>query len=216
MPRSPRQASAAMLALLVLATGCAAQSGDTVASESAPTPDVAPADGPLPPVDTAGLNAEPLLAALYAETGTLLTRGALIERILRDRSTSTGGYGPARTTVVQPHLALYLGLLDEDLADLDRYLDAIAPLTQVFATASFDRWPELESFDICLVPAADSDAAPLPAITLVDVTREGFAAWLEAGGDLTSLLELGAIAGSGVRVQLSDAARAALEARASA
>jgi hypothetical protein len=189
-------------------------------------------EAPLPPGDTDGL------AVAYEDelvrTGTVLTRGALIERRVRtlepgygyDAPSSDGTDGgstgsdgtawprptvPRLTVTTQPHLALYLAFIDEDLGDLDRYLDGLVTLTRVFADASFARWSDLESFDVCQVPASDSDASPEPAITLVDITREGHAAWVEAGGDLASLLALADVRGSGVRVQLSEAARAALE-----
>ena len=177
----------------------------------APAPQIviATTEGPLPPEDTAGLAVEPQLAALYAETGTLLTRGAVIERRVRLSLPATDAYGPhASAVTTQPHLALCLEFTDEDL---DRYVAAIAPLTLLFAGASFDRWPELESFDICLVPQTDSDADPQPAITLIDVTREGYERWLAEGADLDTLLTLADERGSGVRVELSEAVRAAFE-----
>lgn len=191
-------------------------------------------EAPLPPAHTDGLAVA--YEATLARTGTLLTRGALIERRVRTLEPgygydapspdgsgggSTGGDGTVRpgptvprlTVTTQPHLALYLAFVDEDLDDLDRYLDGLVTLTRVFADESFARWPDLESFDVCQVPASDSESAPEPAITLVDVTREGHAAWVAAGGDLASLLALADVRGSGVRVQLSDAARAVLDSR---
>ncbi len=169
-------------------------------------PTVPAPDGPLPPVDTDGLAVEPLLAALYAESGTILTRGALVDRRTLVTSRGPDGYGPRETiAITRPHLALYLAFVDEDLDDLDRYLDAIVPLTRTFAAAAFERWPDLESFDICLVPAGDSDASPEPAIALVDVTRDGYARWAAGSTDLAGLLELTQDRSSGVRVQLAEA-----------
>jgi len=172
---------------------------------------VAPPAGPLPPEDTEGLAVEPLLAAMYAETGTLLTRGALIERRVRVPRSGPTVYEPrdttrATTVVTRPHLALYLAFPDEDLDDLDRYLDAVVPLTFAFASAAFERWPDLESFDICLVPASDSDESPEPAIALVDMTIEGYERWVAdgpSGADLVRLQELAADRSSGVRLQFS-------------
>jgi hypothetical protein len=175
---------------------------------------VAPPDGPLPPEDTEGLTVEPLLAAMYAETGTLLTRGALIERRVRVTTPGSTVYGPRESTVVQrPHLALYLAFTDEDLEDLDRYMDAVVPLTRAFAGAAFERWPDLESFDICLVPASDSDASPEPAIALVDVTREGYERWIADGADLVGLRAFTKDRSSGVRLQFSEPMRELLAAR---
>ena len=219
---SLRSATAALVALLVV-TGCAGgepeaapepASVEPAPIESAPEVVITPPDGPLPPEDTAGLAVESQLVALYTETGTFLTRGAVIERRVRLSTPSSDPYGPGTTSVTtQPHLALYLALVDEDLDDVDRYVDAIGPLTQLFAGVSFDRWPDLESFDICLVPQIDSDADPQPAIVLIDVTREGFARWLADGGDLAALRDLAAVPRSGVRLQLSEAVEEALSAR---
>jgi hypothetical protein len=175
---------------------------------------VAPPDGPLPPEDTEGLMGEPLLAVMYAETGTLLTRGAVIERRMRVTTPSSSVYGPRESTVVErPHLALYLAFVDEDLDDLDRYMDAVVPLTRAFAGAAFERWPDLESFDICLVPASDSDAAPEPAIALVDVTRAGYERWIADGADLVGLRAFTNDRSSGVRLQFSEPMRELLAAR---
>jgi len=229
-----RALTAAVLAAVVLA-GCAADEPagsplEDVAGEpaagitseapaqapvEAPLEDlVAPPDGPLPPLDTEGLAIEPLLAAMYAETGTLLTRGAVIERRMRVTTPGSSVYGPRGTTVVQrPHLALYLAFTDEDLDDLDRYMDAVVPLTRAFAGAAFARWPDLESFDICLVPASDSDESPEPAVVLVDVTREGYERWIEDGADLVGLRAFTRDRSSGVRLQFSDPLQQLLAAR---
>jgi hypothetical protein len=219
----PFRGAAALLAAALVLAGCGGTDAAGPAPAPAPVPAapapepefvIAPPEGPLPPVDTAGLAVEPQLAALYAETGTVLTRGAVIERRVRLTLPSSDAYAPRESAItLQPHLALYLALVDEDLDDLDRYVDNIVTLTHAFAGASFDRWPDLESFDICQVPQRDSDADPQPAITLIDVTREGYARWLADGGDLEALLALAAERRSGVRLQLSDAAKEALAAR---
>jgi hypothetical protein len=216
--RSAATSVAALLAAAVIA-GCttdapAAPSPDAptvdhaadVTGPGPSTPTVPAPDGPLPPNDTDGLAVEPLLAALYAESGTLLTRGALIDRRTLVTSREADSYGPRETiAITRPHLALYLAFVDEDLDDLDRYLDAIVPLTHTFAAAAFERWPDLESFDICLVPASDSDASPEPAIALVDVTRDGYARWAAGSADLAGLLEFTQDHSSGVRVQFTAA-----------
>lgn len=69
------------------------------------------------------------------------------------------------------------------------------------------------SFEVCRVPASDSEGSPEPAITLVDVTREGHAARVEVRGDLASLLTLADVQGSDVRVQLSDTAQVVVDSR---
>jgi len=175
---------------------------------------VAPPTGLLPPEDTAGLATEPLLAAMYVETGTLLTRGAVIERRMRVTTPGSSAYGPRETTVVErPHLALYLAFTDEDLDDLDRYMDELVPLTRAFASAAFERWTDLESFDVCLVPASDSDESPEPAIALVDVTREGYERWVADGADLVGLRAFTKDRSSGVRLQFSEPMQQLLAAR---
>jgi len=185
---------------------------ETAAPEG-PVPRAAP-DASLPPGDTAGLAADPHLAALYAATGTLLTRGALIERRVRTRASDGSGYGSSGGTVVsEPHLALYLAFSDEDLDDVGRYLDAVVPLTLAFAGEAFARWSDLASFDICLVAASDSDAAPEPAIALVDVTRAGYARWVADGADLVGLRFFTKDPASGVRLELSEPLRALVAAR---
>ncbi len=216
--RLARLSTGALLAAAVIA-GCAADTpaappldaptadhaADVTGSDTA-TPALPAPDGPLPPSDTDGLAAEPLLATMYAETGTLLTRGALVDRRTLVTSRGPDGYGPRETTAItRPHLAIYLAFVDEDLDDLTRYLDAIVPLTHAFAAAAFERWPDLESFDICLVPASDSDASPEPAIALVDITRDGYARWTAGSADLVDLLELTKDRSSGVRLQLTEA-----------
>jgi len=216
--RLARIPAGAMLAAAVLA-GCTtstpaalppdAPTVDHVAEVTGPdatTPVIPAPVGPLPPSDTDGLAVEPLLATMYAESGTLLTRGALIDRRTLVTSRGPDGYGNRETTAItRPHLALYLAFLDEDLDDLARYLDAIVPLTHAFAAAAFERWPDLESFDICLVPASDSDASPEPAIALVDVTRDGYDRWAAGSADLAGLLELTEDRSSGVRLQFTAA-----------
>ena len=200
MRRSRTRMVSVGLALAVLA-GCTA---DTAAAPPPAPVDAPPPAGPLPPEDTAGLAVEPMLVVLYDRTGTVLTRGAVIERRVRASAGGATTYGPGGPTIVRrPHLALYIAFADEDLDDLDRYLDAIAPLTREFAGAAFERWPGIASFDICLVAASDSDVAPEPAIALVDVTREGYERWVADGADLAGLRASTLVRDSGVRLQLS-------------
>jgi hypothetical protein len=112
-----------------------------------------------PPVEAVAL--EPDYRDALAEIGLVLTpRGGLIDR-------SGGGY---RKSATGTHLALYL----EPLADrsVDQYVDGIAGASRVFLPSVFDRWPGLESFDVCQEPAASADEPKdPPPVTQIEVTR---------------------------------------------
>lgn len=116
-------------------------------------------DGPRPPVDA--IHVEPLFADEFAAAGVRLTnRGGLIDR--RD-----GGYVKS---VEGRHYALYV----EPVGDRtpEEYVYGLVDLTRVVAPELFERYPELESFDICQEPTADDDDRPEPpATTQVELTR---------------------------------------------
>ena len=200
-PSRPRLTAATSLLLVATAlAGCAGPGPDAaptdappvVTAEPGPAPEPAmPRDvgGAQPPAELAGLTEA--FAAELAGTGTRLTRASLIDR--EGGSTEPDPNGS--------HLALYLeppeGSTPED------YLEGMVTLTQRFAAAAFERYPGLASFDVCQVPFGDVQVTGSTPFTLVDVTREGFDAWLAAGGDLPSLLALGASPDSGVRVTMT-------------
>jgi hypothetical protein len=93
--------------------------------------------------------------------GLRLARGALIER-------STTTYSPSSKG---GHLALYVEPIGR--YSNAQYLDGVVEVTRLFAPEIFDRWPGLESFDVCQEPLSSVDASDEPpAVTVVDLTEE--------------------------------------------
>ena len=117
-------------------------------------------DGELPP--PSALDLEPLYGEALAAAGMQLTdRGGTIDR-------SGGGYvaSPEGT-----HLALYVEPIDP-ARTAQEYIDGILDVALVFSDI-YDRWPGLESYDVCQEPA-DPDGTlgpePLP-VTQIELTR---------------------------------------------
>lgn len=193
----------ALLALSLAACGVTQSGPPTTEAAPAPAPESDPTPDPempgpggpdavsvgLPPAELDGLTVA--FADDLDSTGTRLTRASLI-----DREGGSTDPDPDGT-----HLALYLeppeGSTPED------YLEGMVTLTRRFAAAAFERYPGLTSFDVCQVPFGDVQVTGSTPFTLVDVTREGFDAWLAAGGDLPSLLALGMSPESGVRITMT-------------
>ena len=156
-----RRLGPVVLSMALAATLVACGSDD--GADRAPTtidPADAPAPGSLPPQDA--LDLEPIYGDALAELGLRLTpRGGLIDR-------SGGGYV---SSAAGRHLALYVEPVDPDRT-LEQYLDGIRSVTAVFADV-FERWPELETYDVCQEPP-DPDGSqedePLP-VTQVELTR---------------------------------------------
>jgi hypothetical protein len=92
--------------------------------------------------------------------GLVLTRGALVD-------TDDGGY---RRSDEGNHLALYVeptrSYTPED------YARGIVPSAQVFLPEVFERWPELETMDVCQepIPGTDDRDEP-PPVTQLYVSR---------------------------------------------
>lgn len=129
---------------------------------------------PLPPLEAAAV-ADTYEDAL-AELGLRLTdRGGLVDEDFEPDPDGT-------------HLSLYVAPLGA--RDDDAYVDGLVEVTAVFADDVFDRWPGLQSFDVCqeAVPPEGSDSAP--ARTQVTLTREAAAA---VDWDTTDLAELMAV-----------------------
>lgn len=157
MPRPPRRRSARFVSLLAATLAFALLTGCEYREREPRRPDT-PAREDLPPNDVDAL------AAMYEEDlepfGLRLARGALID-------TTNDGYDVSDTGT---HLALYVEPVGA--YPPERYLDNLVPVAAVFATDVFDRWPALESFDVCQEPPAsvDADDEPEPD-TQVNVTR---------------------------------------------
>jgi hypothetical protein len=115
--------------------------------------------------------------AALATMGLRLTRATLVD-------TSGGGY---RASTQGRHLALYVEPTAE--RDLAGYAEDLWTLSALMTPDVFDRWPGLESYDICQepVPGVDDSAEP-PPVTQVNLTR-GAAERIDwDGGNLTDLL----------------------------
>jgi hypothetical protein len=167
---TPRAATVASL-VLVLAVGVGACGSDdgaepaetTTTSLAETTTESTPADELPPP---GALELESMYGPALAEVGLRLTdRGGLIDR-------TGGGYEPSATG---RHLALYVEPTEARTAQ--QYVDGIRDVAVVFADV-FERWPGLESYDVCQEPEADDSepgTEPLP-VTQIELTRSEAAA----------------------------------------
>lgn len=110
----------------------------------------------LPPPTIAEI--APLYEDELAAMGVRLTpRGGLID-------TSSGYESSPEGT----HLALYLAPVEDQ--PLEEYVDGLTELTALFAEDVFERWPGLESFDVCQEKYVDD--GPLgPVYSQVNLTR---------------------------------------------
>ena len=176
-----------------------------------PTTTTAPAvpEGALPPA--AALELEPIYGAALADLGLQLTdRGGLIDR-------SGGGYEPSATGT---HLALYVEPIGDERT-VDEYLDGIRSVAAVFGDV-FERWPGLESYDVCQEPVEDDgDPAtePLP-VTQIELTKAEAAAFDWDTVTVVDLFRAAIAEPPGIAVRVSgdlatEAAYKAIEAEAS-
>jgi hypothetical protein len=156
----------ALTLAVALAAGAAA-CGDDDGAEGAPqTIDPAstttdPPAGSLPP--PTALELEPLYGDALEAIGMRLTdRGGTIDR-------SGGGYAASPSGT---HLALYVEPIGSDRTT-EEYIEGIRDVALVFSDL-FDRWPALESYDVCQEPPdpnGDQEQEPLP-VTQIELTRE--------------------------------------------
>lgn len=174
----------------LLAIGLAACGDDGGGSAQPPRSTIDPADitttepesgGALPPAGA--LELEPIYGEALADLGLELTdRGGLIDR-------RGGGYEPSASGA---HLALYVEPIGP--RTVSQYLDGIRGVAVVFADV-FERWPGLESYDVCQEPGGEdpSGEEPLP-VTQIELTKAEAAAidW-----DTASVVDL-------VRASLAD------------
>ena len=172
---------------MAAAGGCLQQPEGEVA-ETAPTNG---RNHGLPPDDLEQL--ESLFSETFGRFGVRLTRGSLQDG--RTRQASAAG----------THLALYVEPLAEPWTN-SRYLETMVPLTKTLTPSVFDRWPELESFDICQEPAGEYNADQTP-VTAVDLSRRAAHA-LESGDDLLTLMLAAYRDPGAIRVSVSEEVRA--------
>lgn len=158
---APRRTAAALAAVLALGAcgadpyGPPATDGSTTSTTAAALP---PGEG-LPPRTDAALAA--LYGPLLAPLGLEYTRGGV------------NLYEDGRS-----HLAVYVAPTSADAASPQDQLDRIIPLVQALRPALFDRFADLDSFDICQEPfqqGGREEAFPPPASLLL-MTRGPFLA----------------------------------------
>lgn len=136
---------------------------------------------------------ESLFSADFNTLGVRLTRGSLQDA--RTRQPAAGG----------THLALYVEPVGEPWST-SRYLETMVPLTKTLTPSVFERWPELESFDICQEPAGEYNTDQTP-VTAVDMSRRASQA-LESGDDLLTLMLAAHRDPGAIRVSVSEEVRA--------
>lgn len=143
-----------MLAVLValVAAGCAD------GHPSGTSPPLRTGTAALPPDNVAAL--APLLDPLVRPLGLRITRGALVDR-------ETGAPGPAAR-----HLELYVTPVVA-FTD-DRFVQTIVPLARELTPHIFQRWPGVESYDICQELSGVDGAPEAETQTVFDV-RRGYA-----------------------------------------
>lgn len=127
----------------------------------------------LPPLEASAV--EETYAAELAELGLQLTdRGGLVDEDFEPDPEGS-------------HLSLYVAPVGprDDMA----YVDGIVEVTALFAQDVFDRWPDLQSFDVCqeAVPPAGDDSAP--ARTQVTLTREAAGSVDWATADVNDVMD---------------------------
>ena len=144
------------------------------AADDRPLPDEL--EGELPPVDPLAL--EPLYGDALAALGVELTdRGGLIDR--------SDGYEVSEDGT---HLALYVAPIG-DRSD-DEYVDGIVELAQLFLPEVFERWPGLETFDVCQELPEDEETGHVSTVTQIDLARDVARTIDWATVDLVDLLQV--------------------------
>ena len=172
----------ALVAATALATAACGSSSSS-SNATAPTPRPAPAAGlpafdaeqQLPPNDVGSLRE--LYDPALAELGVRLTRAELID-------ITDSRYEPSNDG---RHLAMYV----EPVGDYsnEQYVNGFWTVSALITPDVFERWPELESYDICQepLPAVDDRPEPFP-VTQINITRAAAATIDWADGDLVDLL----------------------------
>jgi hypothetical protein len=147
--------------------------GETAAARAA-LPPVAD-DQDLPPQDVSSIRG--VYEGALATMGLHLTRATLVDTTDGRFEASSQGR----------HLALYVEPVAE--RDLAGYAEDLWTLSALLTPDVFERWPELESYDICQEPVpGDDDADEPPPVTQLDLTREAAERIDWDGGHLADLL----------------------------
>jgi hypothetical protein len=174
--RLRRLAILVALAVAVATTACGDDKSDTSTPAAVGETDATTAQEPFPPNNFEELAVvfDPMLEPM----GLHLTRGALIDR-------AGGGYEESDTGT---HLALYVEPIDDGYTTAD-YVAGVYDVTALITPYVFDRWTDIETYDICQEPPNSEDDSPEPfPVSQVEVARpfaEGFN-WED--GDLADLL----------------------------
>jgi len=151
-------------------------------------------DQTLPPQDVNSVRR--IYDEAFASMGLRLTRAALIDL-------EGGRYEPSPDG---RHLALYVEPIDPAYST-DDYAERLWTLSALVTPDVFERWPELESYDICQEPHPDvNDDPEPPPVTQLNITRPKAALIDWAGGDLVELL-IAARTDNDVRVIINRAVR---------
>jgi hypothetical protein len=180
-----------IIAAVALVTACAPDITATpttttaATTTSAPDPTVTttgetttttPPQDPMPPHTSDELIA--LLDPIVAPLGFRVTRAALVDMTTYQASPDGG------------HLAVYVAPLED--MDADEHAGAFVPLAKAFLPSVFDRWSDLDSFDICQEPHIWLGGGTPPAVTIIDLDRETALAIDWSTVDLATLIALSA------------------------
>jgi hypothetical protein len=172
-----------LVASTVLVLAACGTAGTTVDRAATTSTRPAPAAGlpafadeqRLPPNDVGSLRA--LYDPALAELGVRVTRAELVDTTGNKYVSSNDGR----------HLAIYV----EPTADYsdEQYLDGLWKVTALMTQDVFERWADLESYDLCQepLPAVDDSPEPFP-VTQVNITRTAAATIDWQNGDLVDLL----------------------------
>ena len=155
MRRLANPAAWVLLAVVLLVGGACSDGDDPAPSDPSPlsTADTSTDPSTLPPGTVAEL--APIIDPLVAPLGLRLARGSLV----------------AQGTPDARHLALYVEPLTA-FSD-EQFVQTILPLAASVTPFVFERWPGLESYDICQEPSPGVEDGPTPApITVLVVSRE--------------------------------------------
>lgn len=164
---------ALVLSALAMVLGGCAGATDAESPTTAPTPAADPGD--LLPPHTRDALAE-LFTPIVEPLGFRVTRASLVD-LTTYRASPEGR-----------HLAVYVTPMEEFTAA--EHAEAFIPLATAFLPHVFERWPGLESFDICQEPRFPPAYVTPPAITVLDLDRATAETIAWEAVDLSGLIAL--------------------------